>query len=94
MRPCITIKAGPKEIQVTHITVEPEIDENGNVMYCLVGYYLGKYIKTKANLNGSSDLDRMISELAIMTGQLVRVKENNIREVWEKEHEEKKKGSC
>lgn len=87
MKPYIEMKSGQNIFRATHVTVEPEMTPNGEIMYCLVGYDMNHY--RRINLSGSSDLDKMISELAITTGQLVMIMEKSLREEWKKEHEDK-----
>ena len=87
MKPYIEMKSGRDIFKATHVTVEPEMTPNREIMYCLVGYDMNNY--RRKNLLGSSDLDRMISELAITTGQLVMIMERSLREKWEKAHEDK-----
>ena len=51
MKPYIEMKSGRDIFKATHVTVEPEMTPNGDIMYCLVGYDMNNY--RRKNLSGS-----------------------------------------
>lgn len=86
MRPYIPIKdSDGTEFRATHIFVEPTIQPNGKVFYCVVGYDVNH--SRKKNLYGSKIMENAISELAIMTEQLVPVMERAAIAEWKLENE-------
>lgn len=86
MRPYIFIKdSDGTEFQATHIFVEPIVQPSGKVFYCVVGYDANH--SRKKNVYGSRIAENAISELAILTEQLLPAMEQAAIAEWKRENE-------
>ena len=86
MRPYIPIKdPGGTEFQATHLTVEPEVEIDGDIFYCVVAYDANRGLRK--NIYGDRIMERAIAELAIMSEQLLPVITKAAVEEWKRENE-------
>lgn len=86
LKPYINVKNGPGEVfQATHLTVGVDEYQGGKTMFCVVGYDTNHGLMV--NLYGSSVLENVISELAILSGQLAKAMEQAAIEKWKEENE-------
>lgn len=86
MRPYIPIKDSDGTVfQATHLTAEPEVEVNGDVFYCVVAYDANHGLKK--NIYGDRIMEKAISELAILTEQLVPVMTQAAIADWKRENE-------
>lgn len=87
MKPYISVKdTNGLEFQVTHLTVEPEIEIDGNIFYCVVAYDANHGLKK--NVYGSRFIENAILELDAMLEELLPVMTKAAVEAWEREDEE------